>query len=199
MRTATGTLILKCNGLDDEPMVMALYRAAQSGVSIDLIVRGICSLRPGLAGLSETVHVRSIVGRFLEHDRIYYFRNGGKEEVMISSGDLMSGNLHKRIETVTPIEDAALLRELRDVVLEAYLRDNTHARVLHSDGSYVRLSPGDGSAYDAQAELLAGALTTSRAVPIADVPTQTDAEAPNHGLHNSLQSTARSYSTRNAT
>ena len=91
VRHGDGHLILKCNGLDDEePMVMALYRAAQAGVSIDLMVRGICSLRPGIPGLSETVHVRSIVGRFLEHDRIYYFRNGGEEELYIGSADLMS-------------------------------------------------------------------------------------------------------------
>ena len=171
-----GHLILKCNGLDDEALVMALYRAAQAGVSIDLMVRGICSLRPGIPGLSETVRVRSIVGRFLEHNRIYYFRNGGKEEVMISSGDLMSGNLHKRIETVTPIEDAALLRELRDVVLEAYLRDNTHARVLQTDGSYVRVSPGDGSAYDAQAELMARAQHIARGTgSMPGLPKQADA------------------------
>jgi len=150
-----GHMILKCNGLDDEGIILALYRAAQAGVKIDLLVRGICSLSPGIPGLSETVRVRSIVGRFLEHNRIYWFRNGGDEELYIGSADLMARNLHKRIETVVPISDAGMLRYLRDVVLEAYLQDNTHAHELGPDGSYVRCTPDGAQPRDAQAELLA--------------------------------------------
>lgn len=149
-----GHLIFKCNGLTDAPMTLALYRAAQAGVRVDLIVRGICSVRPGIPGLSETMQVRSIVGRFLEHHRLYWFRNGGDEELYLGSADLMERNLHKRVETLFPVEDTKLRAHLRNKVLEAYLRDNTTARVLQPDGSYVRLTPGDAQPVDAQQELL---------------------------------------------
>jgi len=149
-----GRLIFKCNALIDERMTMALYRAAQAGVQIELIIRGICSLRPGIAGLSETVRVRSIVGRFLEHSRIYYFHNGGEEEIYIGSADLMERNLDRRVETLFPIEDRRLLRFLRDTVLELYLQDNVQARELQSDGSYVRCTPDGSPPRDAQRSLL---------------------------------------------
>jgi polyphosphate kinase len=149
-----GHLIFKCNGLTDEALTMALYRAAQAGVRVDLLVRGVCSVRPGLPGLSETMQVRSIVGRFLEHHRLYWFRNGGQEELYIGSADLMERNLHKRVETLVPIERAELRAYLRDTVLEAYLRDNTTTRLLQPDGSYVRLTPGDDRPVNAQHVLL---------------------------------------------
>jgi polyphosphate kinase len=152
-----GYLIFKFNSLTDEGMTMALYRAAQAGVQIDLIVRGICSLRPGIPGLSETVRVRSIVGRFLEHSRIFYFYNGGDEEVYMGSADLMDRNLDRRVETVFPVEDLRLLRYLRDEVLETYLRDNMQARELQSDGSYRRLHPNGDEPVHSQQILLAGA------------------------------------------
>jgi polyphosphate kinase len=135
-----GHMILKCNALTDEEITMALYRASQAGVRVDLIVRGICSLRPGIPGLSETVQVRSIIGRFLEHHRAYYFRNGGDEELYLGSADLMVRNISRRVETLFPIQDAAMLRYLRDTVLQAYLDDTTHARLLQPDGGYARPS-----------------------------------------------------------
>jgi polyphosphate kinase len=107
-------------------------------------VRGICCLRPGVPGISETIHVRSIVGRFLEHSRIFWFRNGGREEVYLGSADLMRRNLDRRVEVVFPIQDAELLRHLRDDVLQGYLDDNVRARVMQPDGTYQRLRPGEG-------------------------------------------------------
>jgi polyphosphate kinase len=149
-----GHLIFKCNGLTDEAITLALYRAAQAGVRVDLLVRGICSVRPGIAGLSETIHVRSIVGRFLEHHRVYWFNNGGQEELYLGSADLMERNLHKRVETLFPIERPGLKTYLRHTVLETYLRDNTTARVLQSDGRYIRLVPGDAPPVNAQLEFM---------------------------------------------
>jgi polyphosphate kinase len=129
----------KVNRLTDLEIIDALYRASQAGVKIDLIVRGSCMLQPGVKGLSETVHVRSIVGRFLEHSRIFYFENGGEEDVYIGSADWMTRNLDRRVEVVTPVLNADLKRYLKDVVLAAYLRDNSKARVLTSDGTYERV------------------------------------------------------------
>jgi polyphosphate kinase len=123
-------------------------------VRVDLLVRGVCSVRPGIPGLSECMTVRSIVGRFLEHHRFYYFYNGGDEELYAGSADLMDRNLHRRIETLFPIKDAKLLRHLRDDVLELYLRDNTQARELRPDGTYVRITPGDALPVNAQMILL---------------------------------------------
>jgi polyphosphate kinase len=135
----------KINRLTDLEIIDALYRASQAGVKIDLIVRGSCMLRPGVKGLSETVHVRSIVGRFLEHSRIFCFDNGGDDDVYIGSADWMTRNLDRRVEVVTPVLDSNLKRYLKDVVIAAYLRDNVKARVLNSDGSYdrVAMAPGD--------------------------------------------------------
>jgi polyphosphate kinase len=132
-------IIAKINRLTDLEIIDALYRSSQAGVKIDLIVRGSCMLRPGIPGLSETVHVRSIVGQFLEHSRIFYFANGGEEDVYIGSADWMKRNLDRRVEVTTPLLDHSLKRHVRDVVLDAYLRDNVKARILNSDGFYERV------------------------------------------------------------
>jgi polyphosphate kinase len=132
-------IVAKINRLTDLEIIDALYRASQAGVKIDLIVRGSCMLRPGVPGLSETIHVRSIVGQLLEHSRIFYFGNGGEEDVYIGSADWMTRNLDRRVEVVTPIVDPNLKRYLKDVVLAAYLRDNVKARILNSDGFYERV------------------------------------------------------------
>ena len=137
-------LILKTNTLSDEPIIRALYAAAQAGVKIDLIVRGVCCLRPGVVGVSENVRVISVVGRFLEHSRIYYFRNGGKEEIFIGSADLMRRNLDRRVEVLFPLEDPALKRHVRDDMLEMYLRDTVNAHQLLPDGQYIRVQPVPG-------------------------------------------------------
>jgi polyphosphate kinase len=126
----------KINRLTDLQVIEALYEASQAGVKIDLIVRGACIIRPGEPGLSQTVHVRSIVGSFLEHSRIFYFANGGEEEVYIGSADWMARNLDRRVEVVVPVLDAKLKKYLKDTVLAAYLRDNVKARVMRSDGVY---------------------------------------------------------------
>jgi len=126
----------KINRLTDLSIIEALYEASQAGVKIDLIVRGACMIRPGEPGLSQTIHVRSIVGPFLEHSRIFYFANGGDEEVYIGSADWMSRNLDRRVEVVTPVLDPQLKKFLKDTVLAAYLRDNVKARVMNSDGTY---------------------------------------------------------------
>jgi polyphosphate kinase len=135
----------KINRLTDLEVIDALYRASQAGVQIDLIVRGSCMVRPGVPGLSETIRVRSIVGQFLEHSRIFYFANGGDDDVYIGSADWMSRNLDRRVEVVTPILDGNLKRHLKDVVLDAYLKDNVKARILNSDGNYERvpMAPGE--------------------------------------------------------
>jgi polyphosphate kinase len=130
-------IMAKINRLTDLPIIEALYEASQAGVKIDLIVRGGCMIRPGEPGLSQTVHVRSIVGPFLEHSRIFYFANGGDEEVYLGSADWMARNLDRRVEVVVPVLDPRLKSYLKDMVLAAYLRDNVKARVMKSDGSYV--------------------------------------------------------------
>ncbi|MDT7541249.1 MAG: polyphosphate kinase [Acidobacteriota bacterium] len=144
-------IIAKNNRIADVAVIRALYEASQAGVPIDLIVRGICMVRPGVAGLSETIRVRSIVGRLLEHSRAYYFANGGEEEVYTGSSDWMARNLDRRVEVIAPVRDASLRRYLKDVVLAAYLRDNVKARELQSDGSYVRVRPATGEeSFDSQ-------------------------------------------------
>ncbi len=130
-------IIAKMNSLLDLNIVRELYRASQAGVQIDLLVRGICGLRPGVRGVSDHIRVRSIVGRFLEHSRVLYFANGGEEEIYLGSADWMPRNLYERVETVFPIKDPMLKHRIRSEILEAYLADNTQARLLQSDGSYV--------------------------------------------------------------
>lgn len=135
------SIIVKVNSLTDLYIIRALYEASQAGVSVDLIVRGMCMLRPGVPGVSENVRVRSIVGRFLEHSRVFYFQNGGEEEVYIGSADWMHRNLDRRVEVVAPVKDQQLRKYLREFLLDAYLRDDVKARGLSADGSYVRPSP----------------------------------------------------------
>jgi polyphosphate kinase len=137
-RSGNGHLIFKMNALEEPAMVRSLYQASQAGVKVDLIVRGICCLRPGVPGVSDNIQVISVVGRFLEHSRIYYFHNGGDEEIFLGSADLMSRNLIRRVEVLFPVEDRRLVRHLRDHVLEIYLRDNVKARLMQADGSYQR-------------------------------------------------------------
>jgi polyphosphate kinase len=133
-----GHLIFKMNALVDKRMVRLLYEASQAGVQVDLLVRGICCLRPGIRGVSENIRVISIVGRFLEHSRIYYFRNAGNEEIYLGSADLMPRNLNRRVEVVFPVRDFKLIRHLREDVLATYLADVAKARYMQPDGSYVR-------------------------------------------------------------
>jgi polyphosphate kinase len=146
-------MIIKVNAVTDDQMIRVLYRASQAGVPIDLLARGICSLRPGIPGISDNIRVRSIVGRFLEHSRIYWFRNGGQDEMYIGSADLMERNLDRRVETLTPVRDPEILEHLRDVVLASYLRDTVRAMVLDSNGQYSRPECAAG-AFDAQQYLL---------------------------------------------
>jgi polyphosphate kinase len=139
-----GYLAFKMNQLVDKACIQALYRASQAGVKVDLQVRGICCLRPGVPGVSENITVTSIVGRFLEHPRIFYFRNGGEEEILLGSADLMPRNLDRRVEQVFPVEDARLRDALRDQILSVHLKDNVQNRRLLPDGSYERVCPQDG-------------------------------------------------------
>jgi polyphosphate kinase len=131
-------IIAKMNALVDKSVIMALYAASQAGVEIDLIVRGICALRPGIRAISDHIRVRSIVGRFLEHSRIFYFANGGEEEVYLGSADWMPRNLYERVEVVFPVKEELLRERVRQEILEAYLADNLKARILGPDGVYVR-------------------------------------------------------------
>lgn len=134
----------KINRLTDLNIIEMLYEASQAGVKIDLIVRGACMIRPGEPGLSQTIHVRSVVGRFLEHSRIFYFANGGDEELYIGSADWMARNLDRRVEVVTPVLDQQLKDYLRNTVLAAYLRDNVKARIMNSAGIYERVPMAEG-------------------------------------------------------
>ena len=131
-------IIAKLNSLADRDTIIALYRASQAGVKIDLIIRGICCLRPGLPGISETIRVRSIVDRFLEHTRIAVFGEGEKQQVFASSADRMPRNFERRVEVMFPIEDPDLLRRIVDGILPIYLSDNQRARLLQPDGTYIR-------------------------------------------------------------
>src|SRR3984893_6095646 len=147
------SIIAKMNGLIDRRTVEALYAASQAGIEIDLIIRGMCSLRPGVKGLSDRIRVRSIVGRFLEHSRIFCFGNGGREEVYCGSADWMPRNLVERCEVLFPVTQADLHNRLRDEILTAYLADNTKARLLQPDGEYVR-APRVGEPFSAQDHLM---------------------------------------------
>jgi polyphosphate kinase len=162
-------IIAKMNGLLDRRVVEALYAASQAGVEIDLIVRGMCSLRPGIKGLSDRIRVRSIVGRILEHSRIFSFSNGGKDEVYCGSADWMPRNLVERCEVVFPIQSPELSKRLREEILAAYLKDNTKARLLQPNGDYLR-APQTGPLFSAQDFLMQTAMaavpeTKSQALP----------------------------------
>jgi polyphosphate kinase len=146
-------IIAKLNALVEPQIIHALYAASRDGVQIDLIVRGICSLRPGVPGVSDNIRVRSIVGRFLEHTRVYWFANGGEEEIFASSADWMDRNFFRRVEVAFPIEDKTLRARIKDV-LERYLADNTQAWVLDPDGGYRRLEPAADKPRSAQLELM---------------------------------------------
>jgi polyphosphate kinase len=138
-------LLFKMNALNDPQMIRSLYMASRAGVKIDLIVRGTCCLRPGIPGISDNIRVISIIGRFLEHSRAYYFHNGGRTpSLYLGSADLMTRNLSRRIEVLFPVEDAALRRHIRDNILEVSLRDNVQARLLRPDGSWIRIRPIKG-------------------------------------------------------
>ena len=139
-----GQLIFKVNSLVDRRFIQLLYRASAAGVKVDLLVRGICCLRPGLPGLSENIRVIRVVGRFLEHSRVFYFRNGGEEQLYLGSADLMPRNIDHRVEVLFPVEDPKMLRRIHESILAVYLGDTVKARRMMSDGSYVRVKAGDG-------------------------------------------------------
>ena len=156
---------------------MALYRASQAGVEIDLIVRGMCALRPGVRGVSDRIRVRSIVGRFLEHSRIFQFANGGEEEVYLSSADWMPRNLYERVEVMFPLKDALSRERVRHEILDAYLVDNVKSRVLRKDAVYVRSwqaegkrkPPAGAQAFSAQ-DFLLGLAEGRQAVEAIPIP-----------------------------
>ncbi|MBI4888983.1 MAG: polyphosphate kinase 1 [Acidobacteria bacterium] len=148
-------LIFKMNALVDPRLIRLLYQASQAGVQVDLLCRGICCLRPGIPGVSDRIRVTSIVGRFLEHSRIYYFRNRGEEEIYLGSADLMPRNINRRVETLFPIERPALVRQIRDKILSVYLNDNVKARRMKRDGNYERAPRKEGEKpINSQAHLL---------------------------------------------
>lgn len=161
-------IIAKMNALLDKNVIEALYRASQAGVKIDLTVRGMCSLRPGVPGVSDNIVVRSVVGRLLEHSRIFYFENGGNEEIYISSADWMPRNLYERVEVLCPITDEPLKQRMKNEILAAYLADNVKARLLDRNGQYLRLPRTRGQKdFSAQDFLIAVAEGTASA---ADIP-----------------------------
>jgi polyphosphate kinase len=133
-----GEIVAKLNALVDEKIIRTLYRASQKGVVVKLIVRGMCGLRPGVPGVSDNIEVRSIVGRFLEHSRIVYFRNGGDEEIYLSSADWMPRNMYRRVEIMFPVPEISAKTQIKHF-LNVYWSDTAKARVLQTDGSYKRL------------------------------------------------------------
>ena len=158
-----GHLIFKMNALEDPHMIQALYAASQAGVKVDLLVRGLCCLRPGIAGVSDNIQVTSIVGRFLEHSRIFYFRNGGDEEIYMGSADLMPRNINRRVETLFPLSDPALVEHVKTTILATYLADTVKARRMQTDGTYVRVKP-QGEPFNAQSWLLEHVKTRKKQV-----------------------------------
>jgi polyphosphate kinase len=148
-------LIFKMNSLVDPRMIQLLYEASQAGVKVDLLVRGMCCLRPGIKGVSENIRVISVVGRYLEHSRLYYFQNNGEDEIYLGSADIMPRNLNHRVEVVFPVESKAHIRYLREKVLDIYFKDNTRARFLNADGTYTRAVPKDNDKpFDVQSHLM---------------------------------------------
>jgi polyphosphate kinase len=163
-----GHLILKMNALVDKKMIELLYEASQAGVKVELLVRGICCLLPGVPGVSENITVTSIVGRFLEHSRIFYFYNGGNDEVYLGSADLMPRNLNRRVEVDFPVQDQNLIRLIRDEILGTYLKEQAKARHMTSDGKYVRDPNFDKkNALNSQETFLARAAKRQAATPLA--------------------------------
>jgi polyphosphate kinase len=132
------------NALVDPPLIRTLYRASRAGVKVQLLVRGICCLRPGLSGVSDNIEVHSLVGRFLEHSRLYYFHNGGEEELYLGSADLMPRNIDHRVEVIAPIEDRRIVRHVCDDILAVYLADTSKTREMTSTGAYIRKKSTDG-------------------------------------------------------
>ena len=153
-RTGDGHIVFKLNSLADKACIQALYRAAQAGVKVELQIRGICCLRPGVPGVSDNITVTSIVGRFLEHSRIFYFRNGGEEEILIGSADMMPRNLRGRVETLFPIDDPEIRAAMREDILFTHLRDTHCASRLLRDGSFESLRPQDGDGLNTQQKML---------------------------------------------
>jgi len=154
-----GHLIFKMNALEDPQMIRLLYQASQAGVKIELLVRGLCCMRPLVSGFSDNIRVTSIVGRFLEHSRVYYFRNGGAEEVYLGSVDLMRRNLSHLVEILLPVRNPKLVRRLKDV-LDTQLADEKKSHQLQSDGRYIRTSKsGQADAIDSQLQFLTGERT----------------------------------------
>src|SRR5438309_5326342 len=176
-------IIAKMNALLDKNIIAALYRASQAGVEIDLIIRGMCALRPGVRGVSDRIRVSSIVGRFLEHSRIFYFANGGQDAIYLSSADWMPRNLYERVEVMFPVKDPLLRDRLRHEILDAYLADTVKARVLRRDGSYVRAWQAAGKrkppvpGFNAQDFLLAVAEGKQNASAIPVMPEQRTSRA----------------------
>jgi len=161
-------IVAKMNALLDKNVIQALYRASQEGVKIELIVRGMCSLRPGVPGISENISVRSIVGIFLEHSRIFYFANGGREEIYVSSADWMPRNLYERVEVLAPVLDIQLKDRIKEEILAAYLADNSKVRFLYRNGRYVRPARRKpGESFSSQDFLIAAAEGTAT---VTDIP-----------------------------
>ncbi|MBC8131661.1 MAG: RNA degradosome polyphosphate kinase, partial [Deltaproteobacteria bacterium] len=165
-----GRIIAKMNSLVDASVIKALYRASQAGVSIDLIVRGICCLRPGVPGTSENIRVTSIVDRFLEHARIFYFEAGGKKEVFLSSADWMPRNFLRRVEVMFPVDDVTLRDRVIDEILAISLGDNVKARRLLPDGSYERIRPEGKPALRSQVRFMELAREKAQAGPVLPGP-----------------------------
>jgi len=144
----------KMNALTEPKIIQALYRASQAGVDVDLVVRGVCCLRPGVPGVSDRIHVRSIIGRFLEHSRVFYFEAGGKELVFCSSADWMQRNFFARVEVLFPVLDERLAQRVYQEAIEVYLADNSQAWILGPDGKYKKAKPGSQKSRVAQEELM---------------------------------------------
>ena len=163
----SGRIVAKMNSLVDPQMVRTLYEASQAGVKIDLIIRGICCLRPKVSGLSDNINVISIIGRFLEHSRIFYFQNSGQEEIYIGSADWMTRNLSRRVEAIVPIEDPVLLKELQEI-LGIMLSDNRQAWDLQPDGRYVQRKPEEGKSQQSTHKTLMALAEQSVNLNLAD-------------------------------
>jgi polyphosphate kinase len=175
-----GRIIAKVNGTLEPTIITALYRASQAGVRVDVICRGICALRPGIPGVSDNIHVTSIVDRFLEHSRVFYFGNGGKPDVFVGSADWMDRNLIRRVEVVWPVEQPDLKARLIDEILAISLADNVKARELLPDGSYRRVVPAEGEAIVRSQErfLQLAAEKTAKRLSAADAPRPVETTRP---------------------